>query len=183
MSLNESAMQSHSLHPPDAVQGFGCSQQVFCNANGVCIDRHIACRCRRCIYVCPACGCYKASQCAFQIWKSFCNRDRQLSSSTWSGRLFFCTNIFEFATAASRASWYQLAIFWIWFYKSDFKNTCWVSPKTDIQHKLAPTAYLNRRWISKFLGEKFVFEKSSLIHLISHKTGTITSGFEGKKRK
>ena len=56
MSLNESAMQSHSLHPLDAVQGFGCSQQVFCNANGVCIDRHIACRCRRCIYVCPACG-------------------------------------------------------------------------------------------------------------------------------
>lgn len=38
-----SAMQSHSLHPPDAVQGFGCSQQVFCKANGVCIDRHIAC--------------------------------------------------------------------------------------------------------------------------------------------
>ena len=32
MSLNESAMQSHSLHPPDAVQGFGISQQAFCNA-------------------------------------------------------------------------------------------------------------------------------------------------------
>ena len=69
MSLNESAMQSHSLHPPDAVRGFGCSQQVFCNANGVCIDRHIACRCRRCIYVCPACGCYETSQRAFQNLK------------------------------------------------------------------------------------------------------------------
>ena len=32
MSLNESAMQSHSLHPTDAVQGFGCSQPVFCRA-------------------------------------------------------------------------------------------------------------------------------------------------------
>ena len=32
MRLNESAMQSHSLHPSDAVQGFGISQQVFCNA-------------------------------------------------------------------------------------------------------------------------------------------------------
>ena len=32
MSLNESAMQSHSLHPQDAVYGFGCSQQVFCRA-------------------------------------------------------------------------------------------------------------------------------------------------------
>ena len=46
-----------------------------------------------------------------------------------------------------------------------------------------PTAYLNRRWISKFLVEKIVSKKSSLIHAILHKTGTITSGFEGKKRK
>ena len=46
-----------------------------------------------------------------------------------------------------------------------------------------PTAYLSRRWISKFLVEKIVSEKSSLIHSILHKTGTITSGFEGKKRK
>ena len=46
-----------------------------------------------------------------------------------------------------------------------------------------PTAYLNRRWISKFLVEKIVSEKSSLIHSILHQTGTITSGFEGKKRK
>ena len=46
-----------------------------------------------------------------------------------------------------------------------------------------PTAYLNRRWISKFLVEKIVSEKSSLIHSILHKTRTITSGFEGKKRK
>ena len=46
-----------------------------------------------------------------------------------------------------------------------------------------PTAYLNRRWISKFLVGKIVSKKSSLIHSILHKTGTITSGFEGKKRK
>ena len=46
-----------------------------------------------------------------------------------------------------------------------------------------PTAYLNRRWISKFLVEKIVSEKSSLIHSMLYKTGTITSGFEGKKRK
>lgn len=36
-------------------------------SNGVCIDRHIACRCRRCIYVCPACECYETSQRASQI--------------------------------------------------------------------------------------------------------------------
>ena len=70
-----------------------------------------------------------------KIWKSFCKSDRPFSSSTWSGRLFFCTKIFEFAFAASRASRYQLASFWIWFYKSDFKNTCWASPKPNIQCK------------------------------------------------
>ena len=44
MSLNESAMQSHSLHPPDAVQGFGCSQQVFLQRkNGLCIYEDTAC--------------------------------------------------------------------------------------------------------------------------------------------
>ena len=59
--------RAYSLHRHGAVQGFGCSQQAFCNANGVCIDRHIACRCRRCIYVCPACNNYEASQCASQI--------------------------------------------------------------------------------------------------------------------
>ena len=118
-----------------------------------------------------------------KIWKSFCNQDCLLSSSTWSGRLFFCTKIFAFSTATSRASWYQLTIFWIWFYKSYFKNTCRASPKPDVQHKNALISHLNDRWISKFLEEKFVLWKSSLIHLILHKTGTITSGFEGKKRK
>ena len=48
-------------------KGLGAPQQAFCNANGVCIDRHIACRCRRCIYVCPACECYETSQRASQI--------------------------------------------------------------------------------------------------------------------
>ena len=73
--------------------------------------------------------------------------------------------------------------FWIRFFKSDFKNTCWASPKPDVQHKNALVSHLNDRWISKFLGEKFVLWKSSLINSISHKTGTIASGFEGKKRK
>ena len=31
-----------------------------------CIDENIACRCRRCIYVCPACGRYETSQHTFQ---------------------------------------------------------------------------------------------------------------------
>ena len=163
-------------------KGLGAPQQAFCNANGVCIDRHIACRCRRCIYVCPACGCYETSQRASQIWKSFCKSDRPFSSSTWSGRLFFCTKIFAFATAASRASRYHLAIFESDFFKSKFKNICWASPKPDIQYKNALVPNLNGRWISEF-SQKKRFRKSALIHSILHQTGTITSGFKGKKRK
>ena len=55
--------------------------------------------------------------------------------------------------------------------------------QAGIQHKNTLVPHLNGRWISKFLGEKFVFEKSALIRSILHQTGTITSGFEGKKRK
>ena len=146
-------------------KGLGVPNKYFATQNG------------RCIYVCIACGCYETSQRSSKIWKSFCNRDRPFSSSTWSGRLFFCTKIFEFATAASRASWCQLTSF-----ESDFSNP---TSKTIVglrqnpifSTQTVPTAYLNRRWISKFLVEKIVFEKSSLIHSILRKTGTITSGF------
>ena len=52
----------------------GCSSRVWVFPTSIlqrkkcfCIDESIACRCRRCIYVCPACECYEASQCDFQI--------------------------------------------------------------------------------------------------------------------
>ena len=90
----------------------GCSSRVWVFPTSI-LQRKIS----RCIYVCIACNNYEASQCASQIWKSFCRQDRPFSSSTWSGRLFFLQKVFEFATAASRASWYQLAIF-----ESDFTN-------------------------------------------------------------
>ena len=100
---------SDAIAQPASVR---CSSRVWDFPTSI-LQRKIS----RCIYVCIACGCYEASQRASQIWKSFCKSDRLFSSSTWSGRLFFCTKIFEFATAASRASWYQLTIF-----ESDFTN-------------------------------------------------------------
>ena len=108
----------------------------------------------RCIYVCIACGCYEASQRAFQIWKSFCNQDRPFSSSTWSGRLFFCTKIFEFATAASRASWCQLTSFEPDFLQIQLQSTCWASPKPDIPHKIALATRFRWYRISKFSWRK-----------------------------
>ena len=44
-----------------------------------------------------------------------------------------------------------------------------------------PCILADAEW-ANFLGEKFVLWKSALIHSILHQTGTITSGFEGKKR-
>ena len=127
----------------------GCSSRVWVSPTSI-LQRKRS----RCIYVCIACGCYEASQGAFQIWKSLCNRARPFSSSTWSGRLFFCTKIFAFATAASRVIRYHLAIFESDFFKSKFKNTCWTSPKPDIPHKIALATRFRWYRISKFSWRK-----------------------------
>ena len=111
-------------------RGLGTAQQAFCNANGVCIDRHIAC------------GCYEASQGAFQIWKSFCDQDRPFSSFTWCGRLFFCSGSFRVCNRNKQGELVPTRNFWIRFFKSDFKNTCWASPKPDIQHKITLNVHL-----------------------------------------
>ena len=166
---------SDAIAQPASVR---CSSRVWDFPTSI-LQRKIS----RCIYVCIACGCYEASQRASQIWKSFCKSDRPFSSSTWSGRLFFCSGSFRVCNRRKQGELVPTCNFWIRFYKSNFKNTCWALPKPDIQHKNVLVPHLNGRWISKFLGEKFVSEKSSLIHLILRQTGTITSGFEGKKRK
>ena len=98
-------------------KGLGAPQQAFCNANGVCIDRHIACRCRRCIYVCPACGRYEASQCAFQIWKLFCDQDRQLSSSTWKLAVIFLHKNFRICNRRKQSKPVPPRNFWIRFFQ------------------------------------------------------------------
>ena len=135
-------------------KGLGVPQQAFCNANGVCIDRHIACRCRRCIYVCPACERCEASQRDFQIWKLFCNQDRPFSSSTWSGRLFFCSGSFRVCNRSKQGELVPPRNFWIRFFKSNFKNACWASPKPDIQHKIALATRFRWYRISKFSWRK-----------------------------
>ena len=62
-----------------------------------------------------------------------------------AGGYFFAQEVFEFATAASRASRYHLAIFESDFFKSKFKNICWASSKPDIQYKNALVPNLNGR--------------------------------------
>lgn len=104
-------------------KGLGFPTSILQCKIGVCIDRRTAC------VLC------EAFQSAFKIWNSFFMQDRPFSSSTWSGRLFFCAKIFEVVNHSEQCELVPTHNFWIWFYKSKFKNTCWASPKPDIPHK------------------------------------------------
>ena len=156
----------------------GCSSRVWVFPTSI-LQRKTS----RCIYVCIACGCYEASQRASQIWKLFSNQDRQLSSSPWSGRLFFCSGSFRVCNRSKQGELVPTHDFWIRFYKPSFKTLVGLRPNPMFSKKIALTVY--PRWcrMSKFSQKKFVLGKFALIHSILHQTGTITSGFEGKKRK
>ena len=54
---------------------------------------------------------------------------------------FLQEKFFAFATAASRASRYHLASFEPDFLQIQLQNTCWASPKPDVQQKIALTVY------------------------------------------
>ena len=95
----------------------------------------------------------------------------------------FCAKFFEVGTRSKQCELVPTHNFWIWFYQSNFKNTCWASPKPDVPHKNCAGCASWRTLNKQIFREKFVQEKSALIHTISHQTGTITSGFEGQKRK
>ena len=134
MSLNESAMQSHSLHPPDAVQGFGCSQQVFLQRkNGLCI------------YEDTACNNYEASQCASQIWKLFSNQDRPFSSSTWSGRLFFLRKFSHLQSQQAGIQHKNALVPHLngrWISKFSWKNSFLKNRRWFIQYRTKPELFL-----------------------------------------
>ena len=97
-------------------KGLGISQQAFCNANGVCIGRRIACRCRRCIYVCPA-DAMKPLNVLSKFENHFAIRTVRFQVQLEADGYFSARKVFAFTVAASRASWYQLTIF-----ESDFTN-------------------------------------------------------------
>ena len=61
-------------------KGLTFPTSVWQRKNGLCIT---------------SCWRYEAFQNASQIWKSLCKNDRPFSSSTWSRRLFFCSEKFR----------------------------------------------------------------------------------------
>ena len=106
----------------------------------------------RCIYVCIACNNYEASQCAFQIWKSFCSQDRPFLSSTWSGRLFFFLENFRVCNRRKQGELVPTCNFWIRFFKSDFKNACGLCPNPIFSTKLRWPCILSSKGIMTHKG-------------------------------
>lgn len=86
-------------------KGLGVPNKYFAEQNGLCI------------YEDTACGCYEISQRASKFENHFAIRTVRFQVQLEADGYFLQEKIFAFATAASRASWYQLAIF-----ESDFTN-------------------------------------------------------------
>jgi hypothetical protein len=94
------------LHPTDAVQGFGCSQPVFCRAK------------RADVYTSALlAGAMKPLKVLSKFENHFAIRTVRFQVQLEADGYFFAQEVFEFATAASRASRYHLAIF-----EFDFTN-------------------------------------------------------------
>ena len=135
----------------------GCSSRVWVFPTSI-----LQSKISRCIYVCIACGRYESFQRAFQIWKSFCDQDRPFSSFTWCGRLFFCSGSFRVCNRSKQGELVPTHDFWIWFYKSDFKNDCWASPKPDIQHINCADCVSSQTLNKQIFSGKICFRKISV---------------------
>ena len=99
-------MPSHNLHPLDAVHGFGCSQQVFCNAKQADVYTSAL-----------LADAMKSLNVLSKFENHFANQTVRFQVQLEADGYFSARKVFAFAVAASRASWYQLTIF-----ESDFTN-------------------------------------------------------------
>ena len=107
MAHPKSVLQkTRSLHPSDVVQGFGISQQVFCNAKMVFVYTKTL-----------LAGAMKPLNVLSKFENHFANQTVRFQVQLEADGYFSARKVFAFAVAASRASWYQLTIF-----ESDFTN-------------------------------------------------------------
>ena len=113
-----------SLHPPDAVQGFGCPQQAFCKAKMVFVYTKTL-----------LAGAMKPLNVLSKFENHFVIRTVRFQVQLEADGYFFAQEVFEFAIAASRASWCRLAIF-----ESDFSN-----PTSKTLVELRPNPIFNTK--------------------------------------
>ena len=84
----------------DAVQGFGCPQQVFCNAKEA--DVYTSALLATIVLVLRT---------LLKHEKHFVNQTVRFQVQLEADGYFSARKVFAFAVAASRASWFQLVIF------------------------------------------------------------------------
>mgnify|MGYP004545526503 FL=1 len=113
------------MHPSDAVQGFGISQQAFCNAT---------------VAVVYTAALLATTMKPFNVLPRFENhfaiKTVRFQVPLDAGGYFFAQEIFVFASAASRASRYQLAIFESDFTNLNSKTLVWLRPNPIFSKKL-----------------------------------------------
>ena len=111
-------------------KGFGISQQVFCNAK------------RADVYTSALLAdAMKPLKVLSKFENHFAIRTVRFQVQLEADGYFLQEKFFAFATAASRASRYHLASFEPDFLQIQLQNTCWASPKPDVQQKIALTVY------------------------------------------
>ena len=126
-------MPSLHRHGTDR-KGVGIFQQAFCNAK------------RADVYTSALlAGAMKPLNVLSKFENHFAIRTVRFQVQLEADGYFFAQEVFEFATAASRASRYHLASFEPDFLQIQLQNTCWASPKPDVQHKNALVSHLNDR--------------------------------------
>ena len=118
-------MPSLHRHGTDR-KGVGIFQQVFCNAK------------RADVYTSALLAdAMKSLNVLSKFENHFAIRTVRFQVQLEADGYFFAQEVFEFAIAASRASRYHLASFEPDFLQIQLQNTCWASPKPNIQHKIA----------------------------------------------
>ena len=128
--------KTRSMHPSDAVQGFGISQQAFCNAT---------------VAVVYTAALLATTMKPFNVLPRFENhfaiKTVRFQVPLDAGGYFFAQEIFVFASAASRASRYQLAIFESDFTNLNSKTLVWLRPNPIFSKKLRWLCILSSKGI------------------------------------
>ena len=94
-----------------------------------------------------------------------------------------CHALYENTQSAVKAMGISVEVEYITDLKKVMEYGVMSVPALVVNNKVVSTGKVLKTENVQKLLQKIVSEKSSLIHSILHKTGTITSGFEGKKRK
>ena len=168
-------MQSYGLHPPDAVQGFGCSPTSVLQRKW-CLYRQT-----HCLQVL-----WSLSTCFPKFKNHFAIETVCFQVQLEADGYFFAQEVFAFAFTASRASWYQLAIFESDFTNPNSKTLVGFLPNPIFSTKLRRLRILADAEQANFFRKNLFYENSRwfiqycikpelLLPVLKAKSGSVTS--------